>query len=117
MPSRYRADVPSQRVTPPEVFFNRRRFLAALGGGLLAAPGALRAAAPGSGQTPQAELLDVPFQRPDVFPAERNADYALPRRILQPPLIDPPTSPEWAGPKCEQRARPEKPLSTKQEDG
>ena len=80
---RYRANVPSQPITPPEVFFDRRRFLAALGGGLLAAPGALGAAASRPAQTPQAELLDVPFQRPDVFPAERNADYALPRRIAR----------------------------------
>ena len=81
MSSRYRANVPSQRVTPPAVFFDRRRFLAAFGAGLLAARPVLRAAASSAAQTPQADLLDVPFRRPDVFPAERNADYALPHRI------------------------------------
>ena len=83
MRGRYLADVPSRRITPPEVFFGprpprlgRRGFLSAVGGGLLAAS----TAASGAAQ-PQAGLLDVPFARPDVFPAARNADYALPYRI------------------------------------
>ena len=84
MSRRYFADIPSRRITPPEVFFGprppqigRRRFLSTVGGGLLATSAAARAAAQA-----QASLLEVPFERPDVFPAARNADYALPYRIL-----------------------------------
>ena len=80
MSRRYSADIPSRRITPPEVFFgprpSRRRFLSAAGGGLLAATAAVRVAA-----QQQDGLLDVPFERPDVFPAAPSADYPLPHRI------------------------------------
>ena len=82
MSRRLLADVPSHRVTPPEVFFGRRRFLAAVGAGLLARPAAAAAGGSGAAQTPQASLLDVPFERPDVFPAARNAEYGLPRAVV-----------------------------------
>lgn len=79
MAQKYRAQVPSHRITPPDVFFDRRRFLGALGMGVLAAPvtGCLARAA----QRPQDSLLDVPFERPDVFPAPRNAAYVVPPSI------------------------------------
>ena len=38
MGRRFTANIPSQRITPPEVFFNRRKFLSALGLGALATP-------------------------------------------------------------------------------
>ena len=59
MRGRYLADIPSRRITPPEVFFGRRRFLSAVGGGLLAASTVARGAAQS-----QASLLELPFVRP-----------------------------------------------------
>ena len=78
MGKRYTANVPSQRITPPEVFFNRRKFLSAFGMGLVAAPLTARAA---RGAQAQDAIIDVPFQRPDVFPAARNEVYPLPTAI------------------------------------
>ena len=78
MGKRYTAKVPSQRITPPEVFFNRRKFLSAFGVGLVAAPLTARAA---SAAQAQDAIIDVPFQRPDVFPATRNEAYPLPAAI------------------------------------
>ena len=75
----YVAKLPSHRITPPEVFFNRRTFLSAFGMGMLAAP--LTVCAEGAAQRPQDSLIEVPLQRPDVFPAERNESYALPEAI------------------------------------
>ena len=75
----YAARVPSQRITPPEIFYNRRTFMSAFGVGLLAAP--LTVCAAGAAQRPQDSILDIPFQRPDVFPVERNEAYALPTAI------------------------------------
>ena len=38
MADRFKTTLPSHRITPPEIFFDRRRFLSALGLGLLATP-------------------------------------------------------------------------------
>ena len=38
MGHKFTAKVPYQRITPPEIFFNRRKFLSAFGLGILAAP-------------------------------------------------------------------------------
>ena len=80
MGKQYTANVPSQRITPPEIFFNRRKFLSAFGVGILATPMAMCSSA-GAAQRPQGSLIDVPLQRPDVFPAERNAAYDIPALI------------------------------------
>ena len=79
MGQRYTANVPSQRITPPEIFFNRRKFMSAFGMGILATPMAVCAA--GATQRPQSSILDLPFQRPDVFPAERNAAFDVPAAV------------------------------------
>ena len=81
MNTRYRSRIPSHRITPRDVFFDRRRFLSALGVGMLGAPLAMTAAHAGATQTPQPTLLDVPLERPDVFPTAPNATYPLPRAI------------------------------------
>jgi len=78
---RYAAKGVSQRITPPEVFFDRRRFLSAYAVGMLAAPAAAYLPEAAEVQRPQSSLLAVPFGRPDAFPAERNAGYPLPRRV------------------------------------
>ncbi len=79
MGQRYTAKVPSQRITPPEIFFNRRKFMSAFGMGILATPMAVCAA--GATQRPQSSILDLPFQRPDVFPADRNAAFDVPAAV------------------------------------
>lgn len=78
MARKYAAKVPSQRITPPDIFFNRRTFLSGFGMGLLAAPLAVGRA---RAQRPQESLLDVPLEQPDVFPAARNESYPLPSAI------------------------------------
>ncbi len=65
-------------VTPPEVFFDRRRFLSALGLGLCA--GSSIRCATGPRPIP-GELLEPPFYRPDVFPAPPNEGYELPASV------------------------------------
>lgn len=79
MGRKYAARVPSQRITPPEIFFDRRTFMSAFGMGVLAAP--LAASAAGGAQRPQESILEIPFQRTDVFPAARNEAYALPTDV------------------------------------
>ena len=74
--------IPSHRVTPPDVFFNRRHFLSTVGSSLLAAPLALSASARAVLAQRQPSVIDVPFQRPEVFPAPRNESYALPRAVI-----------------------------------
>lgn len=86
MGHRYTANVPSQRITPPEFFFNRRKFLSAFGMGILATPFTVCSSA-GAAQRPQEALLDVPLQRADVFPAARNAAYEIPSAIGRTELI------------------------------
>lgn len=83
MNRRYRARVPSEAVTPREVFFDRRRFLLRFGAGIVAAPITIAATGTQAAQ-PQSSLLDVPFDRPDVFPTTRNEDYPLPRPVTNP---------------------------------
>ena len=83
MADRFKTTLPSHRITPPEIFFDRRRFLSALGLGLLATPTLF--CAPSVGRA-QGAMLEPPLRRPDVFPVTRNQDYTLPatieRRIL-----------------------------------
>ena len=74
------ARIPSHRITPRHVFFDRRRFLSSFGVGLVAAPLAV-AAGRSAGQTPQSRLLDVPLERPEIFPTRRSESYPLPRPI------------------------------------
>jgi sulfoxide reductase catalytic subunit YedY len=87
MGHKFTAKVPYQRITPPEIFFNRRKFLSAFGLGILAAPMATCSSA-GAAQRPQDSLIDVPLQRPDVFPAMRNAAYEIPTAIERKDLVD-----------------------------
>jgi sulfoxide reductase catalytic subunit YedY len=69
-------EVPLRQVTDPEVFFGRRRFVQAA-----AAVGVLGPAALSRAQ-PQADpVLTPPLQRPDVFPAKRAAEPALPEDL------------------------------------
>ena len=72
--TKFRNTIASRDLTPPEVFFNRREFLATAGLGLAAI--ALPSAACAAAQDDR--ILEVPLSRPDVFPAKRNEKYAIP---------------------------------------
>ncbi|MGH9382344.1 MAG: hypothetical protein ACRD2Z_17300 [Thermoanaerobaculia bacterium] len=65
--------------TPPEVFFNRRQFVAGAAVGAAALSCVGRAALSAS----EPKLLEPPLKRPQVFPAERNAAYGLPTAIAR----------------------------------
>lgn len=71
----FESKVMSRGVTDETVFFDRRRFLSALGMGL-ASSSCLFA---GPAQEP--ELLAVPYENDDVFPPDRNDDFAVPEAI------------------------------------
>ena len=75
----YAAKIPSHRITPPDIFFDRRKFIGTFGMGLLATP--LVGCTAGAAQRPQASIIDIPFQRPDVFPTKRNEAYQIPAMI------------------------------------
>ncbi|HSR70417.1 MAG TPA: protein-methionine-sulfoxide reductase catalytic subunit MsrP [Acidobacteriota bacterium] len=84
MARQYRADIPSLEPTPREVYFNRRKFVAAMA---LGAVGASSQFCRGEGlfsSPPEEAKLKPPLQRPDVFPATRNNDYQLPAGIAKP---------------------------------
>ena len=87
MGRRYVAKLPFQQITPPEVFFDRRRFLSAFGAGILAAPLAMCTSSRASQARPQASLLDVPLRRPDVFPVDRNVAFDVPSAIARRDII------------------------------
>jgi sulfoxide reductase catalytic subunit YedY len=70
------ANVPSREVTPEEVFFGRRRFLAALGAGIAGA-GALGLAP----MQDDAALLAETYDGGKVFPAGRNDAFQVPESI------------------------------------
>ena len=81
--SQYR--ISSQAITPPEVFFNRRKFIGSMGLGMLAAPtlfgtGVEKAVV----QSGAESKLTPPLQRPNVFPTSRNADYKIPGSLASP---------------------------------
>ena len=80
MPRNLCHQLPRLKPTEPEIYFNRRHFISALGSGLVAAPLATtftRAA----GQPEPGGPLTVPLQRPDLFPAARNPDFPLPTEV------------------------------------
>ena len=87
MGHRYTANAPSQRITPPEVFFDRRKFLSAFGVGMLATPLAMCMSSAASQARTQASLLEVPLRRPDVFPAKRNVAVEVPSAIARRDLM------------------------------
>lgn len=62
-------------VTPESIFFDRRRFLTSFGLSIAAGP-ALWAAAQN-----ESELLSVPYENDDVFPATRNEGFTVPDAI------------------------------------
>lgn len=84
----FRAKTPSHQITSPEIFFNRRKFLSAFGVGILATPFAGCTSTIGASQArAQSSLLDVPLQRPSVFPTQRNAAFdASPGAISRPDI-------------------------------
>ncbi len=71
-------------VTDPRIFFDRRAILRALGGAAVVSPVVAACGARAEG----ANLLDVPYSRPDVFPAPRNEDYRVPGMIERRELTD-----------------------------
>ena len=87
MGHRYTANAPFQRITSPEVFFDRRKFLSAFGVGMLATPLAMCMSSAASQARAQASLLEVPLRRPDVFPAKRNAAVEVPSAIARRDLM------------------------------
>ena len=64
------------RITPLEVFFDRRDFLKALGGALALGSASCQVTRPAPDQA-----LIPPFERPDVFPAKRAEAVELPPSI------------------------------------
>lgn len=73
---RFVSSVPGQDVTPPEFFLDRRQFISALGLGLIAGE-SLQAA-----QDPTvSNLVKPPYMNAEVFPASKNASFALPPGI------------------------------------
>ncbi len=76
MSERFRTTIGSSDITPPEVFFNRRQFLAGLGAA--AALPTIAWAQPGD-----EAMLTPPLSRPEVFPTERNGAYELPGGIAR----------------------------------
>jgi sulfoxide reductase catalytic subunit YedY len=85
MSDKFKADIPTERITPPEVFFNRRKFLSALALATIAAPSLVLA----GGRQDTSTMLQPPINRPGVFPAPRNQDYVVPSAIERKALIDP----------------------------
>ena len=83
MVKRYTPNSVSERITPPEVFFNRRTFMQAFGTGMLATPLAMCALTTGAEAQPQSSILEIPFARPNVFPAERNPAYGIPAAVAR----------------------------------
>ena len=74
MSKRFTPRIPSHTVTPESVFFDRRRFMTALGIGLATGPSLFA----GEGE---AELLTPPYENTDVFPAPRDASFKVPEAI------------------------------------
>ncbi len=64
------------RITPPEVFFDRRDFLKALFGALALGSASCQMTRPAPDQA-----LIPPFERPEVFPAKRAEAVELPPGI------------------------------------
>jgi sulfoxide reductase catalytic subunit YedY len=66
----------SLEITPPHVFYERRRFLKALGGVLALGTASCE-------MTPPAppEALIPPIERPDVFPADRDETFPFPASV------------------------------------
>ena len=80
MTERRWAAIASDRVTPPEVFFERRKFISAVALGMLGAAPLF-----GGGRSSEGKqgILDVPLERPDVFPSTRNKAFSLPKDVDQ----------------------------------
>ena len=87
MGNQYSAKVPSQEITPPEVFFNRRKFLAAFGMGMVVSPLAMCTSSAASQARAQASLLEVPLGSKGVFPAGRNEAFDVPSMISRRDVI------------------------------
>ena len=73
--TRYEKSPVGGSVTDPGVFFNRRALVKALGSAALVGPYTLACGANAEG----AEMLEIPYSRPDVFPAKKNEAYRIPR--------------------------------------
>ena len=69
--------IASDRTTPPEVFFQRRRFLSTVSLGIVGATHLLA----GGKSKGKHGILDVPLERPEVFPPSRNESYRLPKEV------------------------------------
>jgi sulfoxide reductase catalytic subunit YedY len=69
----------TRRTTAASVFFDRRRFLEALGLGFAAAVGGSCSRDARSGEG----MLSPPIDRSEVFPATRNLSYELPSAIAR----------------------------------
>jgi sulfoxide reductase catalytic subunit YedY len=81
MAERFDSPLIASRITPPEVFFDRRRFLAGLGAAAALPAFAIGGQAAAAAALPEAAKLTPPLSRPDVFPAKRDAAYELPEGI------------------------------------
>ena len=83
----YSASPVGSRATDPEVFFNRRALIRKLSKTLGAAAVVGPYTAACGTEAEGAELLDVPYSRPDVFPATRNEQYQVPASIERKELM------------------------------
>ena len=84
---KFKPSIPSSKITPPSVFFGRRKFLASFGIGILATPsvfcGNNRAQTEQPQDSPLESLLEPPLSRPDVFPALTNQNFKVPFSITR----------------------------------
>ncbi len=80
---RYEKSPVGGSITDPAVFFERRALLRAIGSTALIGPVSAACGTPAEG----AEMLEVPYARPDVFPASRNAAYTVPAEIERKELM------------------------------
>lgn len=67
-------------VTDPKIFFNRRRVIASLGSAAAIGPIAAACSSSAAGAM-EVGMLDVPYARPDIFPAPKNEAYQVPASV------------------------------------
>jgi sulfoxide reductase catalytic subunit YedY len=80
---RYLEKIPFQKITPPEIFFDRRKFLSAVSAGILATPLSMCASSKASQGQAQASLLEIPLQNQNTFPVDRNMAFDVPSSIAR----------------------------------
>ena len=75
MSTRYETKLTRRGITPPEVFFDRRKFLSVLGLGAIACESL------GSQKLEDPAIVEPPYKNAEVFPAKKNESFAIPKAI------------------------------------